>query len=153
MVEQIVNNSLCWNIVQHSFRKIYKMESNKTVFFTNDIYILLVLCILIQIVQRMLNIKNPQSLDTFITTLTSIVCNFAWKGLHNRNLCYLIPFLMKLPQNDCIATLMIWNKRKSSNYSCIGHDENGISLQNFQPVFRNYLLDIFSGHRILTFIN
>jgi len=82
------------------------MESNKTVFFTNDIYILLVLCILIQIMQRMLNIKNPQSLDTLITTLTSIVCNVVWKGLHNRNLCYLIAFLMKLPQNDCIVTLM-----------------------------------------------
>ena len=83
------------------------MESNKTVFFTNDIYILLVLLILIQFVQRMLNIKNPQSLDTFITTLTSIVCNLMWKGSHNRNLCYLMAFLMKLPQNDCIVTLMI----------------------------------------------
>ena len=150
MVEHIVNNSFSWNIVQHSFRKIYKMESN---FFTNDIYLLLVLCFFIQIVQRMLNIKNPQSLDTFITTLTSTVCYLVWKGLHNRNLCYLIAFLMKLPQNDCIVTLMIWNKRKSSNYSCIGHDENGISLQNFQPVFGKYLLNIFSGQRIFTFIN
>ena len=91
---------------------LYNIHSGKytkwnRIIFTNDIYILLVLCILIQIVQRMLNIKNPQSLDTFITTLTSIVCNLAWKGLHNRNLCYLIAFLMKLPQNDCIATLMI----------------------------------------------
>jgi len=133
MVEQIVNNSFRWNIVQHSFRKIYKMESNnqwndKTVFFTNDIYILLVLWILIQFVQRMLNIKNPQSLDTFITTLTSTVCYLVWKGLHNRNLCYLIAFLMKLPQSDCIVMLMIWYKRKSSNYCCIGHGENGISL-------------------------
>ena len=68
------------------------MESNKTVFFTNDIYILLVLCILIQIMQRMLNIKNPQILDTFIATSRLIVCNLVWKNLHNRNLCYLRAF-------------------------------------------------------------
>ena len=128
------------------------MWNDKTVFFTNDIYILLVLCILIQIVQRMLSIKNPQSLDTFITNLTLSVCNLMWKGLHNRNLCYWIAFLMKLPQNDCIVTLMTWKKRKSSNYFCVGHAENGISLQNFQPVFGKYLLNIFSGQRIFTFI-
>ena len=138
-------------MLKHCTTFIQENIQNGIEFFTNDIYLLLVLCFFIQIVQRMLNIKNPQSLDTFITTLTSIVCNVVWKGLHNRNLCYWIAFLMKLPQNDCIVTLMIWNKRKSSNYSSIGHDESGISLQNFQPVFGNYLLDIFSGQRIFTF--
>ena len=55
-----------------------------------------------------------------------IVCNLAWLGLHNRNSCCLIPFLIKLPQNDCVATfndkkhekkfklLLYWSRWKRS---------------------------------------